>query len=150
LFDAASALLGVCLENRYEAEAAMELEAAAQGEGAAFGFDLHGEEIDLRQTIRDMLAAQRNGSALGEVAARFHETLAQAVAEVCTRVRASDGLERVCLSGGSFQNVRLLEGTIVALDRAGFRVYWHSEIPPNDGGLALGQAAIAAAMVQAG
>jgi hydrogenase maturation protein HypF len=147
LFDAVSALLGVCLENRYEAEAAMELEALACGDGPEFGFDLRGEEIDLRQTIRELAVAQRNGAPAGVLSAGFHETLASAIAQACVQVRASDGLDRVCLSGGSFQNVRLLEGTIARLERAGFQVYWQSEIPPNDGGLALGQAAIAAAVV---
>jgi hydrogenase maturation protein HypF len=150
LFDAVSALLGVCLENRYEAEAAMELEAAACGDGAAFGFDLHAEVIDLRQTTRELVTALRNGEPVGTLSARFHETLASAIAEACVRVRANDGLDRVCLSGGSFQNVRLLEATVARLERAGFHVYWQSEIPPNDGGLALGQAAIAAAVVTAG
>jgi hydrogenase maturation protein HypF len=150
LFDAVSALLGVCLENRYEAEAAMELEAAAYGEGPVFGFDLHADEIDLRQTIRELVAAQRDGEPLARLSARFHETVASAIVEACVRVRLSDGLERVCLSGGSFQNVRLLEATTARLERAGFQVYWQAEIPPNDGGLALGQAAIAAAVVTAG
>ena len=62
-------------------------------------------------------------------------------------MRASDGLRRVCLSGGSFQNRRLLEATAANLERAGFTVYLHSEIPPNDGGIALGQAVIADAML---
>ncbi|HKE24708.1 MAG TPA: carbamoyltransferase HypF [Bryobacteraceae bacterium] len=146
LFDAVSALLGVCLENRYEAEAAMELEAAAAGEGAAFGFDLGGEEIDLRQAIRELAGAVRAGEPVPVLSKRFHDTLARAIAAACTAVRASDGLERVCLSGGSFQNVRLLEGTIRELARSSFQVYWHSEVPPNDGGLALGQAAIACAL----
>ena len=149
LFDAVSALLGVCLENRYEAEAAMELEAAAEGGGPHFGFELNGEEIDMRQTIRELMAAQRAGEATATMAARFHGTLARAIAAACIAVRASDGLGRVCLSGGSFQNVRLLEGTIGELERAGFEVYWHSEIPPNDGGISLGQAAIACAVVRA-
>jgi len=149
LFDAVSALLGVCLENRYEAEAAMELEAAAEGGGPHFGFELNGEEIDMRQTIRELMAAQRAGEAATAIAARFHGTLARAIAAACIEVRASDGLRRVCLSGGSFQNMRLLEGTIGELEQAGFEVYWHSEIPPNDGGISLGQAAIASALVRA-
>jgi len=147
LFDAVSALLGVCLENRYEAEAAMELEAVAVGEAAPFGFDLHAGEIDLRQTVCELLAAQRGGIPLAALSARFHETLALAIAEACRAVRKSDGLSRVCLSGGSFQNVLLLERTLVHLERDGFETYWHSEVPPNDGGLALGQAVIAAATV---
>ena len=150
LFDAISALLGVCLENRYEAEAAMQLEAiAGDDRGKAFGFELNGEEIDFRQAVRELIAAQRKGIAPGATSARFHATLASAIAAACMRVRTSEGIGRVCLSGGSFQNARLLEGTIAELERAGFEVYWHSEIPPNDGGLALGQAAIATAVLRA-
>ena len=146
LFDAVSAMLGVCLENHYEAEAAMELEAeAADASGSALGFELNGEEIDLREAIRGLIAAQRRGEAAAVLSARFHTTLARAIASACERVRASDGLNRVCLSGGSFQNVRLLEETVCELEHMGFQVYCHSEIPPNDGGLALGQAVIAAA-----
>jgi hydrogenase maturation protein HypF len=148
LFDAVSALLGVCLENRYEAEAAMELEAAAEGEGEPFGFELRGEEIDLRQAIAELVSARRKQEATGILSARFHSTIARAIAAACESVRATDGLRQVCLSGGSFQNVRLLEGTIQELERGGFEVYWHSEIPPNDGGIALGQAAVACARIQ--
>ena len=153
LFDAVSAILGVCLENRYEAEAAMELEACAagvdgQGMPGPFGFDLCGGEIDLRQTVRDLVAGQRKGKSVASMAARFHSTLARAITEACRRARATDGLDRVCLSGGSFQNMRLLEATIGELERSGFAVYWHAEIPPNDGGLALGQAVIASAALQ--
>jgi hydrogenase maturation protein HypF len=151
LFDAVSALLGVCLENRYEAEAAMELEAEAAAAPAtaegSFGFELGAEEIDLRQTIRELIAARRGGQTVARVSARFHNTVAGAIAAACARVRASEGLSRVCLSGGSFQNMRLLEGTVAQLERAGFEVFWHSEIPPNDGGLSLGQAAIAGGLL---
>jgi hydrogenase maturation protein HypF len=150
LFDAISALLGVCLENRYEAEAAMELEAEAAplpiGIADSFGFELNSEEIDLRQTIRELMAARRHGQPVAQLAARFHDTLARAIAAACGRVRSSEGLGRVCLSGGSFQNTRLLEGTMAELERAGFEVFRHSEIPPNDGGLSLGQAVIACAV----
>ncbi len=149
LFDAVSAILGVCLENRYEAEAAMELEACAADGGPGmpgpFGFDLCGGEIDLRQAIRELVAARASGESVATLAARFHSTLARAIAEACLHVRASDGLDRVCLSGGSFQNMRLLEAAIAELARAGFAVYWHAEVPPNDGGIALGQAVIASA-----
>ncbi len=148
LFDAVSALLGVCLESRYEAEAAMELEAIADGDTAAFGFELSGEEIDLRETVRALAGALRRGDSVATLAARFHHTLARAIVAACGQVRRTDGLRRVCLSGGSFQNMRLLETTVAGLERAGFEVYWQSEVPPNDGGLSLGQAVIACARVE--
>jgi hydrogenase maturation protein HypF len=147
VFDAVSALLGVCLESRYEAEAAMELEAAANDDNAVFPFDLAAGEIDLRETIRALIGGIRRGDSVTSLSARFHNTLARAIVAACEDVRRSDGLSRVCLSGGSFQNMRLLEATVSGLEAAGFEVYWQSEVPPNDGGLSLGQAVIACAKV---
>jgi hydrogenase maturation protein HypF len=76
-------------------------------------------------------------------AARVHGTLARVILEICGRIKASDGLNRVCLSGGVFQNFTLLGSTAGLLRRAGFEVFLHGRVPPNDGGLCLGQAAIA-------
>jgi len=81
------------------------------------------------------------------VAAMFHNTLAAAVAETCKRIRGETKLNRVCLSGGTFQNVKLLKGTVGKLRSLGFEVFLQSRVPPNDGGIALGQAAIAAQAV---
>jgi hydrogenase maturation protein HypF len=78
------------------------------------------------------------------VAARFHNTLASAIHEMCLRMRKEHGLKRVCLSGGTFQNMRLLTLTVRALRASGFELFLHRRVPPNDGGIALGQAAIAA------
>jgi len=87
----------------------------------------------------------------GVIAARFHNTLASMIVAVCRRVRERDHREEVCLSGGTFQNVYLLERTIAGLRREGFRVYTHALVPPNDGGISLGQAVIANAILsQAG
>jgi hydrogenase maturation protein HypF len=147
LFDAVSAMLGICTEARYEAEAAIELESAAGEPAEAFGFELGEGEIDLRQTIREILAARDAGEPVAYIASRFHATLAAAVVEACRRIRTSEGLDRVCLSGGSFQNMRLLETTAEGLARAGFTIYLHSAIPPNDGGIALGQAVVADALL---
>jgi len=69
--------------------------------------------------------------------------LASAIVELCERIRKSDGLDHVCLSGGTFQNLFLLERTIVELRRRGFAVFQHAVVPANDGGIALGQAVIA-------
>jgi len=146
LFDAVSAILDICFENRYEAEAAMELETAAcsapHGLGT-FGFDLSGDEIDLRQTIRDVTNAVRTGEPVATISAKFHSTLAKAIDAACRAVRAADGIQTVCLSGGSFQNMRLLEETLAVLERSGFEVCFPLEVPANDGGLSLGQAVIA-------
>lgn len=142
LFDAVAALLNLRLESTFEAQAAMELESIASGEAVPFDFDIDGTRIDLRQTIRDLVAGLRSGIQSGSLAARFHETLAAAIAECCLRIRSSDGLNRVCLSGGTFQNLRLLDSTVRRLESGGFHVYLHAEVPPNDGGLSLGQAVI--------
>jgi hydrogenase maturation protein HypF len=85
---------------------------------------------------------------VARLSARFHRTLAGCIIAACERVRAAEQLSRVCLSGGSFQNVRLLEATVEGLERAGFEVFRHSEVPPNDGGVALGQAVVASAVVE--
>jgi hydrogenase maturation protein HypF len=79
------------------------------------------------------------------IAARFHAGLANAIAEACQRVRTAWGLNTVALSGGVFQNRVLLEQVVTRLERSGFTVLEHRRLPANDGGLALGQAAIAAA-----
>ena len=81
----------------------------------------------------------------GVIAARFHHALADATADDCARLAADRGLELVVLSGGAFQNRRLLERTAAGLERAGLRVLVPERLPPNDGGLSFGQAAVAAA-----
>jgi hydrogenase maturation protein HypF len=89
--------------------------------------------------VKDILA----GRGRGEIAACFHNTLSAAIGEVCGRIGASDAVDRVCLSGGSFQNLYLLGRTVVELRRRGFEVFLHAQVPANDGGLSLGQAMIA-------
>jgi hydrogenase maturation protein HypF len=106
-----------------------------------YPFDVDGVELDFRAMIERMVSERESASV---VAARFHNTLASAIVEVCRRIRAEAALNRVCLSGGTFQNMRLLGLAVGGLRGAGFEVFLHRDVPPNDGGLALGQAAIAA------
>jgi hydrogenase maturation protein HypF len=145
LFDAVAALLGVRDRVSFEAQAAVELEALA----AATADRLYAVRVEddvvrtsdlIRAVVDDLLA----GAAPAAIAARFHATLAHVVAEVATRLRARTAIARVALTGGVFQNVRLLRETTAALRASGFRVLVHRRVPPNDGGLALGQAAVAA------
>ena len=141
-FDAVAALLGVADDISYDGQAASQLEALAVGAGEPFEVALgDGDpfEIDLRPAIRELAHALRRGTAAAELAARFHATLAAASVLACRR------LERrvVVLTGGCFQNRRLVERTTAALEAGGFEVLLHRRVPPNDGGLALGQAAIA-------
>jgi hydrogenase maturation protein HypF len=149
-FDAVSALCGVRDEISYEGQAAVELEAIARpGDARAYPFEtqLSREapwQIDLRPTVRAIAADLRSATSAGEIAARFHATLASAIAESCRRAREQFDVNTVALSGGCFQNRILTEGTRDLLESAGFEVLLHRRVPPNDGGLALGQAAIAA------
>jgi hydrogenase maturation protein HypF len=143
LFDAVAALIGVRNQVTFEGQAAIELEAiAAGGDHAPYSFDLSDEGIDFRATIREIAASLEPREI---VSARFHATVAHAIAEVCSHHR---DLKRVCLSGGTFQNVKLLSLVLPLLRRNGFEVYLHEHFPANDGGLALGQAAIAAATMK--
>ncbi len=87
---------------------------------------------------------------MGAIAARFHSTLAVMIAEVCRELRGREPLNKVCLSGGTFQNMFLLERTLTALADIAFEVYLHEKVPPNDGGISLGQAMIANARVKRG
>jgi len=77
------------------------------------------------------------------ISARFHNGVANLIYEICLRLRKESGLKQVALSGGVFQNVTLLTRTLELLEASGFGIYTHRLVPPNDGGLALGQAVIA-------
>lgn len=105
--------------------------------------------LDARETVRAVQHDLRRGSAVGRVAARFHNAVAAAAAAAATEVRDRAGTTCVVLSGGVFQNVVLLERTVALLHTAGLRVLVPERLPPNDGGIAFGQAAVAAAVLQA-
>ncbi len=149
-FDAVSALLGVCHEISYEGQGAVELEALASGhDGEPFPLALVSNgtapfEIDLRPAIRAIALARSRQETSGRIAADFHETLALAILESCRKAREETAVEAVALSGGCFQNRRLTEKALALLAGDGFEVLVHRRVPPNDGGLALGQAAVAA------
>lgn len=139
LFDTVAALLGVRDEVTYEGQAAIELELLA-GETDADPYDWRfGSGVELVALVHDDLAAGRDRA---EIAAAFHETVAAAAAAICA---AAAEPRAVVLSGGTFQNLRLLASTRRRLEDAGFRVLSHRLVPPNDGGIAYGQAAVAAA-----
>jgi hydrogenase maturation protein HypF len=143
LFDAVAALAGVRQEINYEAQAAVELEMqVADGVEEAYPFGV-GEEVDPTPVIRAVVEDVRDGVPVGVIAARFHNGVAAMVREVCLRLRVQTGLNEVALSGGVFQNVTLLERVVVLLREAGFTVYIHHLVPPNDAGISLGQAVVA-------
>jgi hydrogenase maturation protein HypF len=149
LFDAVAALAGIRSRISYEGQAALELEMAVKGEGEEgfypYDIDHAGEYyiIEPAAAIRAIVDDLRGGVPAGVVSARFHNTLAAVIAETCALLRGDTGLSRVALSGGVFQNRYLTEKSVQILRRAGFEVLTHSLVPPNDGGLALGQAVIA-------
>ena len=94
--------------------------------------------------IKELLADLRHGVSSDLLAARFHNSLAVLGLDVCRRIRSESGILEVALSGGVWQNMVLLDKTTSLLINDGFKVYFHRHVPTNDGGLALGQAAIAA------
>lgn len=148
LFDAVAALIGICHINRYEGQAAILLENAASGySGEAYGFELLDRDgvhvIMLRKLVSEIMRDVMSGIPAGIISARFHETAARLVEQVCLRLRADTGLNRVVLSGGVFQNVRLLSTCLTKLADKGFEVSIHRRVPVNDGGISLGQASIA-------
>jgi hydrogenase maturation protein HypF len=152
LFDAIAALAGVRQHVGYEAQAAIELEAMVDAaEEAAYPFaldepqpDRGAAHISAAPLIRAVVADLRQGVPMAKIAARFHNGVAQMVAVTCARLRDRYQLHEVALSGGVWQNVTLLARTRTLLEEQGFTVYTHTLVPTNDGGLALGQAAIAA------
>jgi hydrogenase maturation protein HypF len=153
LFDAVAALCGVRSAVTYEGQAAIELEALARSvpRSAAPHYPVGREWVDGRLVldpaplVSAVMASLASGTPSALVAAGFHETMAQATASAATELAARHGLGTVALSGGVFQNVRLAEAVANGLKANGLDVLVHRQIPPNDGGISLGQAAIAAA-----
>ena len=154
LFDAVAALTGVRTQVNYEAQAAIELEMAignSTDEGA-YPFDLVAENnswiIDTRSLFEALLQDIARAVPVGDMSRRFHNGLANVLVEVAERLRDRTSLERVCLSGGSFQNVYLFEKLCDRMGKTSFQVFAHSEVPAGDGGLSLGQAMVAAHKLQ--
>lgn len=153
LFDAVAAVLGICRERvGYEGQAAIELEALAAtvpGDRGGYTFATVAGPgtgvLDPAPLWEPLLTDLRRGVAPAVVAARFHHGLAAGVAGLAAGLAAAHGLDTVALSGGVFQNRLLLEGIAGRLRAAGLAVLTQRDVPANDGGLALGQAAIGAA-----
>jgi hydrogenase maturation protein HypF len=147
LFDAVASIVGLRDDVNFEAQAAIELEMiAAQGVDASYPFEITAGDpwqIDVRPAIEAIVRDVLAGKPVSWIAAAFHNTVAAIVREVCRRVRSAEAINRVCLSGGTFQNVYLLERAVSLLRADGFEVFLHAKVPPNDGGISLGQAVIA-------
>jgi hydrogenase maturation protein HypF len=149
LFDAVSALTGVCGEINYSAQAAIELEMAAYGieDEKSYRFALAEENgiivIKLKDLLKDIIAEIKNGTPKGAISARFHNTVALITLKVCLSIAQESGLNMVALSGGCFQNRRLLKKLSALFKENGFKVITNRFVPPNDGCISLGQAVIA-------
>ena len=147
LFDVFAALMGLRQICAYEGQAAVELEGVTGDEPAGRRYRFlvrEGDDtaivVDWEPALGEALADLRAGIPTAEMSAALHDGLAMAIAEVAARV----GEGTVALTGGCFQNARLTESTVAALRAAGLNAVWHRRVPPNDGGLALGQAVWAA------
>ena len=147
LFDAVAALCGLCENATFHAEAPMRLEAALRsGITSAYSFELSSPAILLDEMVREMLHDLKHKVPVGVISSRFHNTMIRMIAAVVGRLSAETGIRKVILSGGSFQNRYLLGKLEVVLSRDGLEVYSNQIVPANDGGIALGQLAIAAKM----
>jgi hydrogenase maturation protein HypF len=135
LFDAVASILGVAQESRFEGQAAMLLERTALRGSPEERYPMP-PDGDWRPLIAAILVQKRRGTAVAEIARGFHRALADWIVAVADSV----GLHQVVLTGGVFQNSLLTELGVAGLEDRGFRVYTHQRIPPNDGGIALGQA----------
>lgn len=150
LFDAVAAIAGVRKRVNFEGQAAMELEMLADGRSDSI-YDIQWTPQEpikiLPQTIiRGIVQDIQNGLSITEISIKFHQTLIVLFTEICATIRRNRDLNRVVLSGGCFQNALLLSGLVGQLEAHNFEVYAHRQVPANDGGIALGQALVAAAV----
>lgn len=148
LFDSVSVLLNWRETTNYEGQPAVELETwADENIKAKYLFEITEEndifivhpELIIQGVVEDLIKGKKKSG----IAAKFHNTMAQIVNDVCLKLRKEYDLNLVCLSGGVFQNVLLLDRTYELLAKSKFKVYTHHQVPPNDGGISLGQAVIA-------
>ncbi len=150
LFDAVAALSGVRGVIEYEAQAAIDLEMLAYdapNENGYYPYSLEKKDgismIKVRYLLEVIIKDILNATPKSIIAARFHNTVAQMILEICQSIATETGIKRAALSGGVFQNRLLSRKTVSLLESAGFEVYTHRQVPCNDGGISLGQAVIA-------
>ena len=136
---------GVRQKVNYEGQAAIEFEALAdEAEGRMYSFGLNQDQVQVRGVLEALVKDVMAGVPIPKISARFHNGLAESVRETVKKISGDTGIRSVVLSGGVWQNITLLRRTLSLLQNDGFNVYIHREVPTNDGGLSLGQAAIAA------
>jgi hydrogenase maturation protein HypF len=157
LFDGIAALIGIRSQINYEAQAAIELEAIADpNETGFYSFELSGSikgsptmtdqpiRIGSKPIFLGVIDDLRSGIPVEIISGKFHNSLVNLIVDLCQDAKRIHGLQEVALSGGVWQNMTLLNKTVQLLRKVGFDVYTHRQVPTNDGGLSLGQAAIAA------
>ena len=143
LFDAVSALLGICSLSAYEGQAAIELGECAidqEDDIRGYPFEIRGDLILPGRILEGVLEDRKSGLSRGTISTRFHHTVAGIVREGAIRLRAETGIRKVALSGGTWQNRLLFRYAKRMLSDSGFEVFSHHRVPANDGGIALGQA----------
>jgi hydrogenase maturation protein HypF len=153
LFDGVAAILGIKKTVAYEGQAAMELEMSIHKETKeSYDYEWEQEkdscQIPVHPIVRGVAMDMENGLPVSDISSKFHMTLIRLFSDLCAHLRKETGLNRVALSGGVFQNATLLAGLRKALEDKGLQVYTHRLVPTNDGGISLGQAVAAAAMVK--
>lgn len=145
LFDAVAALLGICHENNYDGQAAMMLETIIENDpGDHYPFTNHEKSISFTKTIMKIIRDLLNGVSKATISAKFHNTVAWACFETAMKLKRQTGIEKLVLSGGCFQNKYLTEKCLQLCNEKDFEVYLNKAVPANDGGIALGQLAVAA------
>jgi hydrogenase maturation protein HypF len=143
LFDAIASITGLCQVSSYQAEGPILLESQVQqGNTETYPFII-GQTICFDELIHGIVEDITQGIAVSEIATKFHNTIISVIFEFANTTRIKEGIDKVVLSGGVFQNKYLLEGTISILEKNNFKVYAHAAVPTNDGGIALGQLAVA-------
>ena len=153
LFDAVAAIVGLREQVAFEGQAAMELEMIADDSVSdcyEFSWEENGNEpirIAAAPIIRGVVQDLADGCSPSAISTRFHNTLIRLFDALCRHLRSTTGIDRVALSGGVFQNSRLLKGLGAALEQSHFDLLTHRLVPTNDGGLSLGQAVVAAAQI---
>ncbi len=151
LFDAVASITGVCLFSSYQAEAPVRLESAIiPGLTDSYNFELKDDVISFGDTISSILDDMEKGRPVGEISTLFHNTVTRSIVEGVKVIGRMTGIRKVVLSGGTFQNKYLSEKVIRELSDQKFFVYFHHQVPANDGGLALGQIIVAAARRKTG
>ncbi len=152
VFDAVSAILCLRTTVNYEGQAAIALEnVAANGSTGSYRFEIDEEgTIKTEPVIRSVVEDLLSGAKPAEISSRFHLAVAELIATIAVDIRDKRKLNRVALSGGVFQNMFLLEAASSRLAEHGFDVLTHKRVPTNDGGISLGQAAVANAQTRSG